>query len=254
EGGATLALGGIVVGLGWKRLSAMDTASAQLQGFTGDAKKSEEIMKDVKEVSKTGLATLAENTTIATGALAAGVSEGKDLQKYIKLVGDSAAASGAPIEEMSQIFTRIQGTGKLMGTELEMNEHRLPGFSEEMASSMGLSLEEFRKFVSEGKVSAEEFQEAMAERADGTADLMAETWSGRISYLKSYTAILGEAALSETFDVIKDSLSGLIDVMSSDEAVEDDEKIGELVVETVSNNNEKVKSAIEWYNGLDTSK
>ena len=251
--GATLALGGIAGGLGWKRLSAMDTASAQLQGFTGDAKDSERIMKDVKEASKTGLATLAENTTIATGALAAGVSEGKDLQKYIKLVGDSAAASGAPIEEMSQIFNRVQGTGKLMGTELEMIEHRLPGFSEEMASSMGLSLEEFRKFVSEGKVSAEEFQEAMAERADGTADLMAETWSGRISYLKSYTAILGEAALSETFDVIKDSLSGLIDVMASDEAVELAGKIGQTLGEAVSNTIDKVKSAIQWFTSLDSS-
>src|SRR5699024_3166610 len=95
--GAAVALGGIAGGLGWKRLSAMDTASAQLQGFTGDAKDSERIMKDVKEASKTGLATLAENTTIATGALAAGVSEGKDLQKYIKLFCDSAAASSAPI-------------------------------------------------------------------------------------------------------------------------------------------------------------
>src|SRR5699024_5771366 len=227
EGGATLALGGIVVGLGWKRLSAMDTASAQLQGFTGDAKKSEEIMKDVKEVSKTGLATLAENTTIATGALAAGVSEGKDLQKYIKLVGDSAAATGAPIEEMSQIFNRIQGTGKLMGTELEMIENRLPGFTDAMAESMGLSTEEFRKAVSNGEVSAEQFQKVMTERVGGVADLMAETWQGQVSYLKSYTAILGEAALSETFDVIKDSLSGLIDVMASDEAVELAGKIGQ---------------------------
>src|SRR5699024_3484520 len=178
--GATLALGGIAGGLGWKRLSAMDTASAQLQGFTGDAKKSEEIMKDVKEASKTGLATLAENTTIATGALAAGVSEGKDLQKYIKLVGESAAASGAPIEEMSQICNRVQGTGKLMGTELEMIENRLPGFTSKMAKSMGLTMEEFRKAVSDGEVSAEQFQEVMADRVGGTADLMAETWSGQI--------------------------------------------------------------------------
>ena len=251
--GATLALGGIAGGLGWKRLSAMDTASAQLQGFTGDAKDSERIMKDVKEASKTGLATLAENTAIATGALAAGVSEGKDLQKYIKLVGDSAAATGAPIEEMSQIFNRIQGTGKLMGTELDMIEHRLPGFTDAMAESMGLSTEEFRKAVSNGEVSAEQFQKVMTERVGGVADLMAETWQGQVSYLKSYTAILGEAALSETFDVIKDSLSGLIDVMASDEAVELAGKIGQTLGEAVSNTIDKVKSAIQWFTGLDTS-
>ena len=251
--GATLALGGIAGGLGWKRLSAMDTASAQLQGFTGDAKDSERIMKDVKEASKTGLATLAENTTIATGALAAGVSEGKDLQKYIKLVGDSAAATGAPIEEMSQIFNRIQGTGKLMGTELDMIEHRLPGFTDAMAESMGLSTEEFRKAVSNGEVSAEQFQKVMTERVGGVADLMAETWQGQVSYLKSYTAILGEAALSETFDVIKDSLSSLVDVMASDEAVALAEKIGQTLGEAVSNTIDKVKSAIKWFTGLDTS-
>ena len=251
--GATLALGGIAGGLGWKRLSAMDTASAQLQGFTGDAKDSERIMKDVKEASKTGLATLAENTAIATGALAAGVSEGKDLQKYIKLVGDSAAASGAPIEEMSQIFNRIQGVGKLTGNELDMIEHRLSGFTDFMADSMGMTTDEFRKAVSEGKISAEEFQKAMAERADGTADLMAETWEGRISYLKSYTGILGQAALSETFDVIKDSLSDLINVMDSDKANALAESIGQTLGEAVSNTIDKVKSAIKWFTGLDTS-
>nr|DAL52217.1 MAG TPA_asm: minor tail protein [Caudoviricetes sp.] len=251
--GATLAVGGIAAAFGWKRLSAMDTASAQLQGFTGDAKKSEEIMKDVKEASQTGMATLAENTAIATGALAAGVKQGDELQKYIKLVGDAATASGAPIEEMSQIFNRIQGTGKLMGTELEMIEHRLPGFTSQMAESMGMSMEEFKKTVSEGKVTAEDFQKAMTERVDGTADLMANTWSGMSQNLKAYIGILGEAALSETFDTMKQSLSDLIDVMKSDEAVALAEKIGQTLGNAVNRTINAIRSAIQWFTGLDTS-
>lgn len=250
--GAATAVGGIVAAFGWSRLSAMDTASAQLQGFTGDAKTSERIMKDVKEASQTGMATLAENTAIATGALAAGISEGADLVKYINLVGDAAQASGAPIEEMSQIFNRVQGTGKLMGTELQMVENRLPGFTSTMAKSMNMTMEEFKSAVSEGEISAEDFQKAMTERVDGTAELMANTWSGMTQNLKAYLGILGEAALSETFDTMKNSLSGLIDVLKSDTATEFAKQMGEKLGETIKDVTEKVKGAITWFTALDT--
>src|SRR5699024_399623 len=171
----------------------------------------------------------------------------------IKLVGDSAAATGAPIEEMSQIFNRIQGTGKLMGTELDMIENRLTGFTDAMAESKGLSTEEFRKAVSNGEVSAEQFQKVMTERVGGVADLMAETWQGQVLYFKSFTAMLGEEALSEAFETAKKSLSSLNAVLSSDEALNFAEKIGQTLGEAINNTIEKIKHAIKWFTGLDTS-
>src|SRR5699024_9505866 len=137
--------------------------------------------------------------------------------------------------------------------ELDMIEHRLSGFTDAMAESMGLSTEEFRKAVSNGEVSAEQFEKVMTERVGGVADLMAETWQGQVLYFKSFTAMLGEEALSEAFETAKKSLSSLNAVLSSDEALNFAEKIGQTLGEAINNTIEKIKHAIKWFTGLDTS-
>ena len=55
---------------------------------------------------------------MAAGALASGVKEGKELEKYIKLVGDAAVGSNRPVADMAMIFNRVQGQGKLMTEEV----------------------------------------------------------------------------------------------------------------------------------------
>ncbi|MEJ7386038.1 hypothetical protein WL512_11940, partial [Staphylococcus epidermidis] len=83
-----------------------------------------------------GMTTMAEGTDVAAGALAAGVKQGKELEKYIKLVGDAAVGSNRPVSEMAMIFNRVQGQGKLMTQELNMIEEGMPGFSNAMAKHL----------------------------------------------------------------------------------------------------------------------
>src|SRR5699024_12670260 len=95
------------------------------------------------------MTTMAEGADIAAGAMAAGVSEGKDLEKYIKLVGDAAVGSNRPVAEMAQIFNRVQGGGKLMTQELNQIEHSMPGFSAAMSEHLVVYEQQLLKMVAE---------------------------------------------------------------------------------------------------------
>lgn len=142
---ATGAIGGMVGALGFKRLMGMDAAQAKLKGLGYSGKEVEGISKQVTTAIEGSMTTMAEGTDIAAGGLAAGVEEGKDLEKYIKLVGDAAVGSGRPVDEMAQIFARVEGSGKVMTEELNMVEQGMPGFSKAMADDLGVPLDEFKE-------------------------------------------------------------------------------------------------------------
>src|SRR5699024_5373990 len=137
--GVTTAVGGMVAAFGWKRLVGLDTAKAQLKGLGYSTKEVGDITDTVTKAIDGGMTTMAEGTSVAAGAMAAGVENGAELERYIKLVGDAAAGSGAPVEEMAQIFHRVQGNGKLTRNELEQINHRLPGFAQAMSEHVGAS-------------------------------------------------------------------------------------------------------------------
>src|SRR5699024_6779765 len=129
--GVATAAGGIVAAFGWERLVGLDSAKAQLEGMGYSTKEVGSITDTVTTAIEGGMTTMAEGTAVAAGAMAAGVKEGKDLERYIKLVGDAAVGSNRPVDEMAQIFNRVQGGGKLMTQELNQIEHGMPGFRSE---------------------------------------------------------------------------------------------------------------------------
>src|SRR5690606_36517317 len=112
--GAATAISGLVGGLGWGRLTGLDTARAKLQGLGYAVEAVERISGQVTEAIQGTVTTMAEGVSVAAGGLAAGVSEGAELERYIKSVGDAAVGANRPVNEMAQIFNRVQGSGKLM--------------------------------------------------------------------------------------------------------------------------------------------
>src|SRR5690606_34391268 len=151
---AASAVASLVGTLGFKRLGAKDEARARLKGLGYEGKQLEIIMNNAKNAVHGTTLTLADGAYIASGALAAGVKEGKELERYIRLVGDAAIGSGTTIEEMSQIFNRVAGRGYMMRTELDMIEYRLPGFANAMMKYVGVSsVDALYEMVRAGKIS-----------------------------------------------------------------------------------------------------
>lgn len=248
---ATTAVAGIVGGLGAKRLVAMDTAKAKLEGMGYAAKDVKDITGDVSEALETGMMTLGEGVDVASGALAAGVKQGDDLKRYIKLVDSAAVVSGRGASEMAMIFNRVQGTGKLMTKELNMVEEGMPGFSNAMAEYYDVSYETFREMVTAGEVSSEDFLNVMDDFAGGAAAAYAKSFSGMWVYIKSFIGKIGENILSGLFERTKGYMAQLVDILSSEAVQNWAVEFGEKVADVFDSIVLKIKTIINWWKNLD---
>src|SRR5690625_2043256 len=248
---AATAVTGLVGALGFKRLLGMDNAQAKVKGLGVEGKQLEIVMENARNAVQGTTHTMADAANVAAGALAAGVKEGADLERYIKLVGDAATGANAPMGEMAQIFNRIQGTGKLMGTELEMIEYRLPGFSQALAKHLGVAPEEMRKMVSEGKVSADDFLNVMEGFAGGMSEAYASTWSGLKDNVLANIGIIGEALLEGLFEDGKKGMAEFLDFLRNSDGLKKwAQETGEKLRLAFQKIVEVIKDVINWWNGL----
>ncbi|WP_210123968.1 tape measure protein [Staphylococcus sp. GDY8P95P] len=250
---AGTAMAGITAKLGFDRLVGLDSAKAKLEGLGYSTKEVGSITGHVTKAIEGGMTTMAEGTDVAAGALAAGVKEGKDLEKYIKLVGDAAVTSGRPVGDMAMIFNRVQGQGKLMTQELNMIEEGMPGFAEKMAKQLGVSQEEFRKMVTNGEVSSEEFMKAVESHAGGMAEAYAKSWKGMAQNSKNYIGILGESMLKGVFPKAKESLYEFTQLMKSKKAKKWAEDVGKSLSGAFDIMANAISGAIKWWQSLDGS-
>src|SRR5699024_6799913 len=250
--GAMTAVTGLVTALGFKRLIGMDNAQAKLKGLGIEGKQLEQVMLDAKNAVTGTTHTMAEGANTAAGALAAGVKEGKDLEMFIKLVGDAASGSNRTMDEMSMIFNRVQGSGKLMTMELNQIEHSMPGFSQALAKHLGVAPEEMRKMVTAGKVSSEEFLDVMEDFAGGMSEAYASTWTGLKDNILANIGIIGEALLEGLFEDGKKGMADFLDFLrNSDGLKEWARETGEKIREVFNVIIEAIRGAINWWVNLD---
>lgn len=248
---ATAAVGGLFGAFGWKRLTGLDSAQAKLKGLGYSAKDVERISKDVEQAIEGGMTTFAEGTDIAAGALAAGVKEGKELQKYIKLVGDAAVGANRPVADMAQIFNRVEGNGKLMTNELNTIEMSMPGFSKAMSKHLGVSSEKFREMVTDGEVSSKEFLKVMDGFAGDMAKEYSKSWDGMVANTKAYIGIIGESFLQGIFEDSKKSLADFIETLKSPEIQKRAAEMGEATRVAFGKMKDSIMGVVDWYQNLD---
>lgn len=248
---AGTAMAGITAKLGFDRLVGLDSAKAKLEGLGYSTKEVGSITDQVAKAIEGGMTTMAEGTDVAAGALAAGVKEGKELQKYIKLVGDAAVGSNRPVSEMAMIFNRVQGQGKLMTEELNMVEEGMPGFSNAMAKHLGVSYDAFRKMVTEGEVSSKDFLTVMDDFAGGMAGAYSKSWSGMVQNTKAYIGQIGESLLGGVFEQAKGSLHEFESLLKSPGAQQWSKETGEKIGSAFSKLSSGISSVIKWWQSLD---
>ena len=251
--GAVAAAASITAAFGWKRLVGLDSAQAQLKGLGYEIKDVERISEQVNNAVQGTTMTMAEGTSIAAGALAAGVDEGEELEAYIKAVGNAAVGSGRDVGEMASIFNRVQGSGKLMTQELNMIEDGMPGFAQAMADSLGVGMEEFRKMVTAGEVTSEQFLDVMDDFAGDMSEAYANSWEGMVSNTKAWVGILGQNLLSGVFEQSKDSIGEFMELLKSDAAQEWATEMGAKISDGFGRIINTVKSVVTWWNSLSST-
>lgn len=111
----------------------------------------------------------------------------KAINTEMRKLGDIAAASQVPVDDLTRIYVQMQSAGKV--TTEDMNQLIDAGVTSwrELAAALGVSERKIKDFVEKGKAGQKEldgFWDALAGRRKGAVAALAGTLGGMISTLK----------------------------------------------------------------------
>lgn len=194
---------------GLDRALNLESAQAQLKAFGYTADQVKGIMKNVDTAVTGTIYSLDEGLTLATTSMASGVKEGANLEKYLRLVADSATASNVSLSEMGYIFNKVKAKGKLTGEELAMLTDRGIAVLPLLGKQLGKTTEQMNKMVANGEISADMFEDFMLKKFGGSAEAAGETTRGAFANLKTALARLGATMWLPLLDGLKKTLHKL---------------------------------------------
>ena len=202
--GAGVAIGGVLSGSvvkGFRRLTAIEDAEAKLRGLGNSAEDVQAIMDNALAAVKGTAFGMDEAATTAASAVAAGIKPGKELESYLRLVGDAAAIAGTDMSSMGSIFNKVATSGKVQGDVFaQLGDAGIPIVTL-LAEEMGKSAEEVYKLGAAGEIGTDDFLSAM-EAVGGSALEMGDTTSGAWRNMGAAMSRFGATLLSEVYPYV----------------------------------------------------
>lgn len=189
-GGITLAVKGLV-----QQASKMEDFGVQFEVLTGSATKASQIMEDLQEFAASTPFQFEGIANAAKQLLGFGFSV-DEIKGKLREIGDVAAASGKPIQEISLIFGQVAAAGKLTGERLLQFQERAIPIGPAIAKTMGIAESSVKSAVTAGKVDLETFQKAFSSLSDKGGFAFeglvkqSKTLSGAYSTLKDNIGLL----------------------------------------------------------------
>lgn len=198
---------------GFNRLQAIDDAEGKLRGLGHSAAEIETIMDSALASVKGTSFGLGDAATVAATAVAAGVEPGQELTRYLTLIGDAATIAGVPLSEMGSIINKNTTSGKVFTAELnQLADRGLPVFTW-LQEAYGVSGEELRKMVADGKIESGRFLEVIEENIGGAALASGDTFRGGLANVKAAMGRAGATFLEPFFEGAKEAFPVLIEMI-----------------------------------------
>lgn len=228
---------------GFNRLSAIDQAKAKFEGLGNSAQQVEGIMKDVTASVKGTAFGTADAANVAAMAMASGAKPGEELQRILKLVGDSAAFAGRGFGDLGPVFTEAMSMGKVTGETLaQMRDNSIPAI-QALSKELGVTSEEVQDMASKGKISFEDFASAMENYIGGQALKSGDTFKGALDNLGAAMGRFGESMVAPAFAAAPSMFGSLGKVFDS--MAESIKPAAEQVGKTLAPAFEQVGNVIE---------
>lgn len=203
-GGMVTAVGALALGGGISRALNIEDATAKLKGLGHDTQTVEQIMKDALASVKGTAFGLDSAATQAASAVAAGIKPGQELERYLRLVADSATIAGGSMDDLGRVFNNVTTLGAAYNDSLQILAQKGLPIYQWLADEIGTTTDEVKKLASEGKVSAETFRSAIENNIAGAALSAGDTTRGSFANMISALSRLGEAFAGPAIGAAKD--------------------------------------------------
>lgn len=127
----------------------------------------------------------------ASQFLASSVKVGDEMDRSLRAISGVAAMTNSTYDDISNIFTRIAGQGRVMAVDLNSLASRGLNAAAILGKSMGKTESEVRDMVSDGKISFRQFADAMDNAFGEHAKKGNETFSGALANMKAAMSRIG---------------------------------------------------------------
>lgn len=191
---------------GMNRAKNIEQARFQLQGLGADVVAIEAAAMKAVDGTAYGFD---EAARAASQFYASNIRDAGEMEKALTAISGVAAMTSSEYSDIARIFTTVAGNGRVMASELNSFASRGLNVAATLAEARGISEEELRKQVSEGKVSFQEFYTAMNEAYGEHAKKAGETFSGALANAKAPLARIG----ADVAAVYLKSMTGLFNAL-----------------------------------------
>ena len=196
-----IATAGMVMAKGWSRMTAIDEAKAKLTALGHSVQEVQAISENANAAVKGTAYGMDAAMTAAASATAAGIAPGKELTRYLSLMGDAAAVAGVDMNEMGSIFNKVAANGKVTTEEMNQLADRGIPIWQLLAKETGMSMDELRSAIQSGEIDINDFQNAIEAGMGGAAKTIGSTTiSGAISNIGASLSRMGANFLGSADD------------------------------------------------------
>lgn len=180
---------------GKRRALNLEQANFQLMGILKDAGAVEAVMENVS-YAVDGTAYGLDAAAVAAAQFAAsGMKAGDDMANALRGISGVAAMAGSSYEDVSSIFTKVAGQGRLMGDDLNRLAARgvnaaatLVEYFQKTGKAANVTEADIREMVSKGQIDFATFSDAMNMAFGEHATKANETYTGSLSNLRAALA------------------------------------------------------------------
>ena len=161
-------LGRQVLALGGESLASasnLEDLEVQFKTLTGSASQARKIMGDLTEFAAQTPFQLEGLAKVSSQLLSFGF-EVDQIQPKLKRIGDVAAASNTPIQDLGLIFGQVSAAGKLTGERLLQLQERGVPILAALAKQLNTNQAAVRGMVTQGKIDFATFEEAFNSLSD----------------------------------------------------------------------------------------
>lgn len=206
------------LGAGLDRALNIEDAQAKLTGLGHTADGVSQIMDDALAAVKGTAFGMGDAAAVAASAVASGVKPGQDLQRTLKLVGDTATITGGSMGELGSIFNKVAASNKLQMDSVNQLQDRGFPILQMLAEHLGVTAEEASAMASAGKVDFETFQAAIENSlgAAGTAaQASGDTVRGALANMQAALGRAGANIFTPLLGAMGDSLGGITSLIDT---------------------------------------
>jgi len=238
--GAAAAIAAVKLGL---MAAAVEQTKIQLTILAGSEELGAKLFGELQTYAAETPFFFDEITNSARRLLAAGVTL-KEIPGYLEDIGNIAAVTGVPLEQIATVFGQMESKGKATYEELQqLAEAGIPVWSQ-LAEAMGLTVAETQKMATEGKLTIDAVRgvrDILGNTYGGATQQMAETFTGKMSTLKDSLTQLGQSLGEYVLPLMKDfgtiaiwlveQLAGVIEAVIA--WLKENEEIAEVITTLV---------------------